>query len=204
MVLRVFRIEVSGKIWLTDSRPMKIFAALLVSSISLAEALTVGINVDPSNTQYGFPTATQVQDLNASMVRIEYHDSTAGPAPDPKKLSFYAAAVTRYRAVGIDTLMIIDYSSYGVGKPAGNAAASVWEAYIAGFNVRSVAVAKHFAGQLGIVSHFELWNEEDLHGSAAYDPYVPPEMYAQMLGNFSAGLKGLVCPVVVVFPFAPL
>lgn len=160
-------------------------------------SLQVGINIDPSNA-FGNASPKDVGTVNASWVRVEYHDlSTDASHPDPVALETYGGIVHSFNAANIKVMLIVDYASM-VGKPSGTAPAQAWDAYIANYVQRVAAVAKAICVYSNHL-YLEVWNEEDLSPQPGYDVYVPSQAYGKLLGQSYTAIKGAApCKTTVV------
>lgn len=125
------------------------FAAALLQVIANAHILP-GINIDPWNKQYGNPKPAVLKELGATIVRIELKGTTTeGPM---HTLSYYDPIIREYAAVGIETLLLLDYATLP-GRPSLDAPNSAWAQYAALFANRTTEIATHYAD---IVSKFEV------------------------------------------------
>ena len=118
---------------------MRCTVGLLVAVVATLVAtgsafhVSLGMNIDPTNTNGGNATSTELAQAGAAWVRIEYKDTAPiGHPPTPASLSLYASKSAELHAAGIQTLLIVDYSSLP-GKPAASASNATWAAYRAGF-----------------------------------------------------------------------
>jgi hypothetical protein len=139
--------------------------------------IAVGINIDPSNAQYGNPSHDAAAALGASWVRIEYKDmAPAGQPPTSAALSFYhsAAAAMASASPPVSVLMILDYSAL-VGHPGPDDSDEVWAAYNAAFAERCAAVVEAMGP---LVAAYEVWNEPDLPSVGD----VPAHRFGPLLG----------------------
>ena len=142
-----------------------------------ADALLFGINIDPANPASN-PSAAEVHDLGARWVRMEWKADFGFP--------FYDEAIRRYRDAGIYVLLLVDYASVSVPKPAGHAPSWEWDAYAPHFVEAARAIAAHYGDG---VDAYELWNEPDQPPDPYLDSYVPPSTFGPMLREASAAMR---------------
>ncbi|MBZ0119178.1 MAG: glycoside hydrolase family 5 protein, partial [Sandaracinaceae bacterium] len=114
----------------------------------------------------------------ARWVRVEYKQ--------PRGVQPHRDVIDSMHAEGIRVLLIVDYSSVP-GKPASNAPASEWDAYVEAYR----AGVEQIAAELGSsVDAWQIWNEPDLDDpGGAYDPGVPAAHFGRMLQEASAAIR---------------
>jgi hypothetical protein len=151
-----------------------------------------GVNIDPANPQ-GIPSAQEIQDLGATWVRFTFKDEGGGP--QPSAFGTYDDVVRDLNAAGIRILMILNNETCP-GKPAHEASAATWEAYIQSFATRCRQIADHYRQQ---VRAYQIWNESDhLDPSPKYDPRVRAGIFGPMLKSAFAAIKEVSSAIVAV------
>ncbi len=129
-----------------------------------------GMNIDPANPG-GKPSAAKLEEIGVRWVRVEWKN--------PQGFAFYDPILAAYRAKGLKVMLIIDYASMPLIKPASNADDAAWNTYRPAFNEQVRAIAQHYGAQ---IDAWQIWNEQDLNlPGTSYDPGVPAHQYALML-----------------------
>src|SRR5690606_39154738 len=127
----------------------------------------------------GHASPAQLRDIGVQWVRIEWKD--------PQGFSHYDPIIAGYRAAGLKVMLIVDYASMPMIKPASNADDATWNNYRPAFNGRVEAIAQHYGAQ---IDAWQIWNEQDLNlPGTNYDPGVPAHQYASMLNNAVSAIR---------------
>jgi hypothetical protein len=156
-----------------DLVPPDLVAADLVAAADAGKPqpptkLRYGMNIDPANPK-GNPAAKTLKAAGVRWVRIEYKSS--------KGYALYDPLIAAHRAAGLKVLLLVDYASVP-GKPASDASASQWTAYLALFDKGLAGIAKHYGNG---VDAWQVWNEPDLPKQPGYDPGVPAAHFGKLL-----------------------
>jgi hypothetical protein len=129
-----------------------------------------GMNIDPANPG-GNPSATQLRDIGVGWVRVEWKH--------PQGFGYYEPILTAYRAAGLKVMLLIDYASMPILKPASNASDAEWNAYRPAFNEQVRTIAQYYGGR---IDAWQIWNEQDLNAPGQVHDYgVPAHQYAPLL-----------------------
>lgn len=137
-----------------------------------------GMNIDPANPG-GNPSATQLRDIGVQWVRIEWKHTHG--------FAYYDSILAAYRAAGLRVMLLVDYASVSINKPASNAGDAEWNAYRPKFDEQVKAIAQHYGGQ---VDAWQVWNEQDLMAPGKdYDFGVPAHQYAPLLRDAEQSIR---------------
>jgi hypothetical protein len=168
-----------------------------------------GVNIDPGNPTAN-PSPDQLHELGVRWVRFVYRAGTGVAATRTQ--------IERYRSAGIKVLISVNYEAVAVPKPAHDAPADQWTAYVAAF----VQAAGEVATGIGSgVDAYEVWNEPDQLPEEGqdpacscdltpshcdddcgcdyqcYDPYVPTSYFGPMADQAGAVLAATGVPLVL-------
>lgn len=147
------------------------FAVTLVTSTTTSLLYSVGVNIDPTNTNGGNATVSQLLALGGGWVRVEFKDNGQGTNFNPFTWVLYDAALRSYKSAGLKILLIIDYQT--AQQVPWKQADAAWAAYAEVYASKLAAIASRYNG---VVDKYEIWNEPDLSQTN-----VPPQAYANLL-----------------------
>lgn len=164
-----------------------ILLVCLLSLFTSAESLSVGINIDPTNSNGGSPEPSDVNATGSSWVRIEFKvtDSLVGTISDTT-FEFYDNVISNYISSSLKVIVILDYQTTG-NIPWGSEDINDWSSYSNDFNDRVSQITLHY-NDLGLSDRlaYEIWNEQDLEAT-----YVPPSGYSVLLNGAYSSIKSI-------------
>lgn len=129
-----------------------------------------GMNIDPANPG-GNPSAAKLKNIGVRWVRVEWKHTHG--------FAYYHSIFKDYRDAGLKIMLLVDYASMPILKPASNASDAEWNAYRPRFNDQARAIAQHYGNQ---IDAWQIWNEPDLMVPGEdHDFGVPAHQYALLL-----------------------
>jgi hypothetical protein len=171
----------------TSGIPATLLTLSLLSLLCQATSLSVGVNIDPTNSNGGSPQPRDVNITGSSWVRIEFKalEPVTGDIPD-STFQFYDDIISNYVSSSLNVIVIIDYQTTG-NVPWGSVDVNDWSSYSTDYNYRVDQIAQHYH-DLGLSDKlaYEIWNEQDLEAT-----YVPPSGYAVLLNAAYSTIKAI-------------
>jgi hypothetical protein len=176
------RAELDGFVWVRHSKGWSAERSLDGRFVFLSDAVSPreaywGINIDPNNPRAN-PTADQL--TGTGWVRFVFHAESRRETL-AQAFAFYDPYIRAYHQAGIKVLLVVLQDTYGGSAPWISGAD--WGDYARAFGQRVGQIAQHYRG---VVSAYQVWNEQDLSGQPTSIALTPAHFSLLLLETAKA------------------